>query len=1066
MSPSIRFISAGAGSGKTHRLTELLYQELAAGRARPGSVLATTFTVRAATELRERVRGHLLRQRAFELANAIGQARIGTVNGVCGELLQRFAFEAGLPTEQRVLDERRAAALLHEAIDEVMARDALTDLLTVARRLCLAEGDKQGEEAPWRNALRELVGQARANGIAPDTLRTFGARNADALLAHFPACTSIDLDAALRNAIATARPALETAIAEKNRKNTREYLALLDSCLRDLDDDCMTWAQWNKLANSLDQKGPEAAMRQAVAPIVDIAGGYAAHPRLHQDLRRYLEAVFNLAADALQAYDARKVELGAVDFTDQECKLLDILDLPSVRETLGDELDLLMVDEFQDTSPLQLALFLKLATMAQQTIWVGDIKQAIYGFRGSDTALMQAVVTALPALGGTRESLTSSWRSRPSLVYLTNEIFGNAFEGLSPLDVALVPTRDEPPGMPALRDWHLAGGNKEAAMHSLASGVSALLSEGGHIVDRETRALRRLRASDVAVLMRQNEDVKAMAAALRMQAVPATTAQPGLLGRPECVLALACLRRLHDATDTIATAEILSLADCEEPEHWLADRLQWLAQDGRPERWRIDANGDPHPLLAAIEELRDQRGLLSPREALDLLIAGCGLGARAVQWQQDADRARIRLANLDRLLCLASEYEDNCHTTREAATIAGLLLWLQQLAVERLDEMARPAVDAVTVMTHHGAKGLEWPVVVLCDLAANVRDALWDVRAESSSAFEAGAPLRDRFLRYWPRWFGKQKTVGLVDDIAASRAGQRIRAAAVEESRRLLYVSMTRARDTLVLARPEKTLTGQWMGTISLDRYLPDTDDQPIVLANGTKVPFQRQRIAGEASPIDTPSSDGLRWFTPADAIAAHPPLTISPSLTDGTDARIIEISEIGKRISTATIRDREALGNALHACLAADLACPTHPFPLEEVRALLSRFGIADPALPAQVHAQLAAVRQWLRERWPEGKAIVELPITRRLPNGQVVTGRTDLLLRTRTGWILLDHKSTPAGSAQWPQIAQTYAGQLAAYVETIEVASGLPVEEVWLVLPVAGVGLRLGWGACASVF
>ena len=103
MSARIRFISAGAGSGKTTALAALLHQALAAGHVQPGGVIATTFTNRAASELRERVRSHLIKQGAFALATAMGSARIGTVNSVCGTLLQRFAFEAGLSTEQRVL---------------------------------------------------------------------------------------------------------------------------------------------------------------------------------------------------------------------------------------------------------------------------------------------------------------------------------------------------------------------------------------------------------------------------------------------------------------------------------------------------------------------------------------------------------------------------------------------------------------------------------------------------------------------------------------------------------------------------------------------------------------------------------------------------------------------------------------------------------------------------------------------------------------------------------------------------------------------------------------------------
>ena len=101
-------------------------------------------------------------------------------------------------------------------------------------------------------------------------------------------------------------------------------------------------------------------------------------------------------------------------------------------ETLRDELDLLMVDEFQDTSPIQLALFLKLARLAKHVVWVGDVKQAIYGFRGGDTVFMQAVVRSLPALGGDKETLPNSYRSRPALVHWVNDLFGTVFTDLLP----------------------------------------------------------------------------------------------------------------------------------------------------------------------------------------------------------------------------------------------------------------------------------------------------------------------------------------------------------------------------------------------------------------------------------------------------------------------------------------------------------------------------------------------------------------------------------------------------------------------------------------------------------
>src|SRR5204862_4090544 len=127
------------------------------------------------------------------------------------------------------------------------------------------------------------------------------------------------------------------------------------------------------------------------------------------------------------------------DFVDQEALALELLRREDVRAALQGQLDLVLVDEFQDTSPLQLAIFLELASLARQSVWVGDQKQAIYGFRGTDPALMDAVIESLTAIStdpelvlaaveavgkhAKLETLSVSYRSRPELVHLTSDVF-------------------------------------------------------------------------------------------------------------------------------------------------------------------------------------------------------------------------------------------------------------------------------------------------------------------------------------------------------------------------------------------------------------------------------------------------------------------------------------------------------------------------------------------------------------------------------------------------------------------------------------------------------------------
>ncbi len=175
----VEFVRAGAGSGKTYHLTQLLAQRLRDGAARPHAVIATTFTVKAATELRERARSSLLREGRLDLAAAVGQARIGTVNSVCGQLIQRFCFELGISPDQTVVDDDGARRLIQIAIESIQTPKASAELMSLARRMGVTE---EG----LADRIREIVNLARSNNISPDQVTSMGVANADAMLACWP----------------------------------------------------------------------------------------------------------------------------------------------------------------------------------------------------------------------------------------------------------------------------------------------------------------------------------------------------------------------------------------------------------------------------------------------------------------------------------------------------------------------------------------------------------------------------------------------------------------------------------------------------------------------------------------------------------------------------------------------------------------------------------------------------------------------------------------------------------------------------------------------------------------
>jgi hypothetical protein len=272
-------------------------------------------------------------------------------------------------------------------------------------------------------------------------------------------------------------------------------------------------------------------------------------------------------------------------------------------------------------------------------------------------------------------------------------------------------------------------------------------------------------------------------------------------------------------------------------------------------------------------------------------------------------------------------------------------------------------------------------------------------------------------------------------------------------------MSMTRARDLLVYARQGKKPTGPWMDAVALPAFLPPTDVSFFTLANGHRVPFLRRHLtSGTATFIMAPPNGDLAWFATPTHFTAKLPVSLSPSQAAPVAATVIETVRIGTRIKIDRDVDPAALGEAVHACLAAYL--PSNGVPLEanDIGGILTRMGVADAVSPDALLNQLDAIRRWLQERWPNAELLAEVPISQRLGNGQVMSGRIDLLLKHDDAWILIDYKSGSHNPSQWESLALRNGGQLAAYSAAIEAVTGTAVREAWLVLPVAGSALKVG--------
>lgn len=1033
MSDNIHFISAGAGSGKTYSLTHKLEELLSSKEVAPAGVIATTFTKLAAGELKERVRGALIEAGQLQVANQMEQALIGTVNSVCGDLLHRFAFEAGMPPDQQVIEETQADVLFYQAMERALADNTLLirQMNATCHRLQIIDRQMQ---LNWRAEVKSIADAARANNQSPDDIRHLGKASADQLLAHFPKASSRDLDRLLLNAIEQATDGIDTSVDAT--KVTREYLSLISGIRAGLYKERATWPEWI----TLSKKKPGAKSKTFAEPIADIAIDYDKHPGLHRDIRFFAEQAFAIAADSLSAYQQLKTQKGLIDFVDQEQRLYQLLDHPTVRETLREELQLLMVDEFQDTSPIQLALFLKLSPLAGQVIWVGDIKQSIYGFRGADPTLMAAVVERVTEDGNAPEILERSWRSSPALVQYINNLFVPAFaDTLKPEQVSLAPARDDFNGEPAVEWWRLGGSNKTTRAHALASGVSRLIADGRTVVDKHSKDVRAASYSDIAILCRTHDNLREIANALSDAKLPIRYKRPGLLGTPEGCLAMACLRRLIDPADTLASAEILTLTQCENPEDWIAKRMAYLEDpEARPSHWLEDDEQGP---IAALKALRTRLHFLTPVEVLRAAIDAGTVRESVYRWGPTEQRSQHRLNNLSALLAHAENYINQCTAQNQPATSAGLVMWLYQLAATEDDTQATGGTEnAIQLVTHHGAKGLEWPIVIAMDLDAKLKPRLYGLSVlPSPIAIDLHNPLANRTLRYWPAFTGLQSAnIALLDQIAESTEGQAASAQEIQEARRLLYVSLTRPRDGLIIALNAKQTDGEWMDTLEAEWMLPDSDT--LTLPDGSVISSRQLELDASEDAITQPKYQP-EWLSTTAPATQNLPLRLSPSsLPANEEARIGEVIELGERLEVTGAYDPAELGSALHSVIAAAVMGQ------QATARILHDHGMEHTLSVEMADACASRFLNTVNQRFQPINMQAEYPIYYTNEHGQVISGWIDLLLETAEGFVLIDHKASPRARSDWEEIALGYSGQLAAYADGIFNATGRPVVSRWI--------------------
>lgn len=1035
----IRIISAGAGSGKTYRLTEELatiLSEIGEADVRASGIIGTTFTIAAAAELREKVREKLIHKGMSEKANELLSANIGTVNAVCSKILEQFCYEAGLPPELEVIEEEQGDLIFSRALKLVVTKKTGAELFHLSGKFGYNKSGFKGKSKSWKDDVLAIVKLARSNNIVPADLKEHGDKSVESMLEHMPAVGKRDLTG-LKEQLNMTIDRIVTDFADGAQdggKGTKAYIDFIMGCKgKRLD-----YGAWADLAASSKKLGKKSM--QYFHDIKDIACEIEGTPELQNDIKTYITKIYEIAKVALDAYRSYKAERGLIDFIDQEEQVLKLLDNDQVKERLEEELDLLLVDEFQDTSPIQLAVFLKLATLAKKTIWVGDPKQSIYAFRDADPALM---LNMIELLGGVKKEdiQNTSYRSRGDLVKTVNATFKNLFD-TSEEQIVLKPNRPESAEFSqALNIWQFqkavsdGAASEESYLRELARSIKIYLAQNIMVAEKVEETLRPLEPGDICVLLRSNKDCDYLAASLEEEGVRVAIERKGLAETREGAFMRACLNLLADPRNALAKMEIQVFAPNDASVgDILNSRLASLEKKDQ-ESWGAD-----HPWIATLTELGKEIGEASVSEIIDRILIDLNFREFVRKW----GNADLRNANVEKFRQLAAEYEFESLKRAASTTLSGFLVWMGKK--DELNQAAGAGSNAVNISTYHRSKGLEWPVVICGHLDKEARVNYFGSKiVDERDTIDVEKPLDQRWIKTWINpASGPGKGLPFEARLDEGPIFDALLDESIKEGIRLLYVGMTRARDYLILASRKFNWIEQAFRKYEIDMPLK------LVEAKEMELPWSKDiKAIGNIMEMKKLDQYKQTGFDPETIICLkekagkkeHVNYFITPSSAEGDTSPFQgECFAYSERLALSGKVDSDVLGTALHnlICLGADVT-------LDQITQTLDGYQIKGVVAPVELKEKLGVFQATLLDKWPEAVVHSELQV-RAKENGQVTNGIVDMLIELDDGLILIDHKSYPGKKSELAAKAGSYRPQLEIYKKVLEKSFKKPVKEVYI--------------------
>ena len=1038
-------VEAGAGSGKTRSLVDRMIAVIASGRATIDTLTAVTFTRKAAAELRERFQvglerariaeGDLSRRARFDAAlEGLERSFIGTIHSFCARLLRERPIEAGIDPEFRELEEHEDRILLEKAWDEYQAKARLEN------------------DAAWAG-LEEA-------GLEPADLEA-----AFKAIALFPEVEAVpgrdtfpELEEARRELEAFLDRTRPFIPAERSEKGRDPLQSLIIRCL--LRRRTIGFSGPRRLMETLELFDKNLAVTKNRWRSKEEADGMLAAAESFRDgtarpaLRAWREFRHTKAlayvVPAVGFYDEMRRAEGRLNFQDQLMRAARLLrDNPEVRRYFRKRFHPILVDEFQDTDPIQaeILFFLAGADDAEKD-WarilprpgslflVGDPKQSIYRFRRADIDIYNLVKERIKESGGEILELSANFRSLRPIADWVDPLFDPGKGGLFPAEadayqagfMPLETSREAGRGavsgirritVPAMR-YHA----KEAIAGFDSQRVAEFIawSCAGHLrLTADDGGTRPAEPGDFLVLLRTKDRMSSYARRLEELGVPYEIAgSDAFSDNSEIGEILNLLHALDDPDDPVYTAAVLrglffGLSDQDLLEHRAAGGgFSYLAGDG---------GGSPKARRAfdALRRWRDLTMNVPPSAALEAVLQSSGLLNHLVTAEMGSSRA----GNVFKLI-EALRGREGEEMTSFAAAVEFIEEWAGAQPVEEMS-LTPGRRNAVRLMNLHKAKGLEAPVVMLSNPSG-----LRDFEPDKHICRTAGRPLGHfRFTR--PHGFASRTVSQPVD--WEEKAGEERKYEDAEENR-LMYVAATRARDLLVISTYEGNM-GRRKSWGPLEEGLAGVEELPVCLLD--------EKTAA-AVPGKSPARKRAR-LKPTEVREAREELRRKM----GAASRAGEILET---VTSLAGRDRESMewlggglgmswGSAVHSALKSLGPVWRAGGAVEAERLLLlARNALVAAGRGAAEAGKLAELVQaivrsgfWLRAMRAE-KSLFEVPFSVRVgpddpdheelaskaglfavaggrpvasaPGAPVfLSGAIDLVFKEKDGWVVADYKT-----------------------------------------------------------